>query len=210
MPGIPSMPTGVALTTPAAPGKLRDGIGHGTAAPTAKARLECLREAMSAVRVAVIDQERFNAEVEERESDGAACTPGANEKGDFPGYGGAPECLLESAPETHAIGVVAGRATIRPDDHGIDGPDLPRFWRHHVEQGQHRLLAWIGDVDSRKFRRSRRIEQALRAAPRQNIDVHEVIVAVAPGRAGLLLQRRRQGFLDIGSDQADQQALHSV
>jgi hypothetical protein len=102
---------------------------------------------------------------------------------------------------------VAGGAAALVEHYRVDRADFGRLGRHGVEQRDHRLLERMGDVDPGEARGAGRGQQVLETAALQGRDVHQVVMARdACRREGVLVQRRRQGFLDVGADQADEHA----
>ena len=176
---------------PSRAGERRLDIRYSLAAAGTELGNESASEPMSTVCVLVVDEQHVDAEVEERESDGAACATRADQEGRLADNGLAPDRVFEGTPEADAIGVVSGRASVAVDGDRIHRSDLTCFGRHLVEQRENGLLAGIGDVYAGKSCRAHRVEQALEASAGQNIEVHEMVVAVhARCRAGVLLQRR--------------------
>ena len=114
-------------------GESRRRFDYCFAAARTKADLERLGKAMSALRIAVVDEKCSDAKVEERERNRASGAPGSDKEHCLSGCGAAAKSLLEGTPESDPIGVVAYGPTACIDGDGIDGSNLARLGRYVIE-----------------------------------------------------------------------------
>ena len=152
---------------------------------------EVRHQRCGARRVGIVHADGCGAEVHQREGDcpaGAAC---ADENRRLALDAGAPEPLLDVAPEADAIRVVADGAAIVGDGHAVDGADLLGLERYLVEQRHDGLFAGEGNIDAVEARGLDGGQQVLEAAAGQAVEVHQVVGAAdAGGGEGVLVQRR--------------------
>src|SRR5207344_149771 len=88
---------------------------------------------------------------------------------------------------------------------GVYRPNLSGLRIDGIEQRDHVLLEWVGNVGARKPRSFEGIENLRQPPFPQTINVQQVIETIDPrGRESFGKQRRRQRSHDVRSDQAKQ------
>ncbi len=191
--------------SPLAPFKRPADVAFGDE-PPAIARCKLCRERRRARPVAVDHDEHARSHLQHRMRN---CRAGATRaEQDDPCQIRRRERALEPPAPTRTVRVVADQATVAADN-GVDGTHFARLVREFVEQWQHRLLAGIGDVQTRKAhgaRCAKQTGQRSRTVP-VPVEVDQLIVqaqAVVP--RFLFVHGGCQRAPDAGADQSRQDA----
>ena len=96
-------------------------------------------ERFGARSVAVMDDEKPDAQIHQGKRDGVPGAARADQHDRRALRGGAPERFLEAVAPAAAVEIIAGGAAVRRNRHGIDRAGLRRLGVHGVEQ-RHDLL----------------------------------------------------------------------